>query len=268
MTVSLSNTTNLVRKTEMMLTTLYKPTSALEEFVDCFYYNKSDNYEYHGRCNPTINQELFFNLGDQFEVQNQYGQINRQRNWLSGMQSEPLMVKTTGKHITAGVIFKPWGLYAAFGINPKELYNKTTNSAILHDFNDELKEGEISATHFFELVEHTLIKSLKKSKMTETMHNIVSDLEREDLAVLAEKLNRSKKSIIQSFNKMMGVSPNKFYTLKCVCETISIIQNNPTIKLTELAYKQGFYDQAHFIRVFKAYTGLTPKVFRSKNTAG
>jgi AraC-like DNA-binding protein len=63
---------------------------------------------------------------------------------------------------------------------------------------------------------------------------------------------------------MIGISPHKFYTLKCICETIKVLQNNPTVKLTELAYNQGFYDQAHFIRVFKEHTRLTPKEFRNR----
>lgn len=248
-----------------MLTTEYKPKSILEEYVVCFYFNKSDNFEYSGYSNPTINQELFFNFGDRFELQTHDGQMTCQRNWISGLQSKPIKVMAGGRHMTAGVIFKPWGLYAAFGINAKELSNKVRNSNLLCDFSNELGEGEISDTHFFDLMEDSLTKSLKKSKMTLTMQKIANNLERENLTVLSERLSRSKKSIIQSFNKMLGVSPQKFYTLKCICETISILQNNPTIKLTELAYAQGFYDQAHFIRVFKGYTGFTPKEFRSQN---
>lgn len=249
----------------MILTTEYKPKSILEEFVVCFYYNRSDYLEYYGHSNPTIYQELFFNLGDTFELQNTDGLLNCQRNWLSGIQSKSSIVKTSGKHITAGVIFKPWGLYSAFGINAKEFYNKRIDSRMLFDFSNELSKGDISETHFFDLMEHSLTKSLRKSNMTVTMKSIVNDLERESLAVLSEKLNRSKKSIIQSYNKMLGVSPQKFYTLKSICDTISILQKNPTIKLTELAYNQGFYDQAHFIRVFKEYTGLNPKEFRTQN---
>lgn len=249
----------------MIYTTEYKPKSLLEEFVVCFYFNKSDNLDYSGKTNPTINQELFFNLGDRFELQNSNGQITSQRNWISGIQSKSLTVNASGRHITAGVIFKPWGLYAGFGIDAKELHNRIMDSNVLYDFSTEICQGGISELHFFDLMEYGLIKSLKKGKITLTMQRIVNDLDRANLTVLSEKLRRSKKSIIQSFNKMLGLSPQKYFTLKCVCETISILQSNPTIKLTELAYAQGFYDQAHFIRVFKEYTGLTPKEFRAKS---
>ena len=251
----------------MILTKEYKPKSALEEFVDCFYYNKgnSNSSEYFGNTHPTINQELFFNFGDKFELQNADGHIAQGRHWISGLQSKSLKVHTSGKHITAGVIFKPWGLYAGFGIDAKEIYNKTIDTKLLCDCNIELCTSDISHIEFFELIEHRLIKSIKKSRMTLIMKEIVNDLEKNNLSVMSEKLNRSKKSIIDSFNKMIGVSPQKYYTLKCICETIAILQNNPSIKLTELAYSQGFYDQAHFIKVFRKFTGFTPKEFRFKN---
>jgi AraC-like DNA-binding protein len=34
--------------------------------------------------------------------------------------------------------------------------------------------------------------------------------------------------------------------------------------LTQVAYQSGFYDQSHFIREFKAFTGLTPGAYRKQ----
>jgi len=249
---------------EMISTTEFRPKSLLEEFVVCFYFNKSDKFEYTGYANPTTNQELFFNLGDRFELTNSLGQVTCQRNWISGLQSKSSSIKSSGRHITAGVIFKPWGLYAAFGLNAKDLANKTIDSRLLCDLSNEIGNNEFSDSQFFDLMEYSLLKSIKRIRMTKVMHKIVTEIEQEDLATLSEKLTYSKKSIIESFNKMIGLSPHKFFTLKCICETITVLQNNPTIKLTELAYSQGFYDQAHFIRVFKEHTGFTPKEFRNR----
>ncbi|MBL7934475.1 MAG: AraC family transcriptional regulator [Bacteroidia bacterium] len=248
----------------MISTTEYRPKSLLEEFVVCFYFNKSDKFEYSGYANPTTNQELFFNLGDNFELKNSIGQVTSQRSWISGLQSKSVSIKSSGRHITAGVIFKPWGLYTAFGINAKELTNKTIDSNLICDLSNELDNSEFSESQFFDLIEYKLLKSIKRSKMTKVMQKITNEMEQENLATLSEKLGRSKKSIIESFNKMIGLSPNKFFTLRCICDSITVLQNNTKIKLTELAYNQGFYDQAHFIKVFKEHTGLTPKEFRNR----
>jgi AraC-like DNA-binding protein len=248
-----------------MISTVSKPKSELEEFVVCFYYNKSDKFEYSGFANPTTNQELFFNLGDNFEINNSIGQPTQQRNWISGIQSKSLPIKSSGRHITAGVIFKPWGLYSGFRLNAKYLINKTINSKSFCDISNECDSNNLSENQFFDLIEYKLIKSINRSRMTSLMQKIIYELEQDNLTELAEKFCRSKKAVIEAYNKMIGLSPHKFNMLKCICDTISILQNNPTMKLTELAYKQGFYDQAHFIRVFKEHTGMTPKEFRNKN---
>lgn len=247
----------------MISTTEYRPKSLLEEFVVCFYFNKSDNFEYSGYAYPTTNQELFFNLGDNFELKNGIGQVTNQRSWISGLQSKSVSVKSSGRHITAGVIFKPWALYTAFGLNAKELTNKTMDSNLICNISNELDNGEFSESQFFDLMECQLLKSIKRSKMTKVMQKIANEMEQENLATLSEKFSCSKKSIIESYNKMIGVSPHKFFTLRCICNSIKVLQNNKKIKLTELAYNQGFYDQAHFNRVFKEHTGLTPKEFHN-----
>jgi len=218
--------------------------------------------EYFGNCYPTINQELFFNLGDLFEVSKNGKLLSNKRNWLSAAQTKTLQVKTSGKHLTAGVIFKPWGLYHGFGINAKDLFHKKVDAKVLFDFDSELNHLDISANHFYDFIEHSLIKALKPVKLTVTMQSIINDLEHENLQVLSEKLHRSKKSIIESFNKMIGLSPNKFYHLKSVCEAISTLNDKPQIKLTDLAYHLGYYDQSHFIRTFKEHIGCTPKQFK------
>jgi AraC-like DNA-binding protein len=40
-------------------------------------------------------------------------------------------------------------------------------------------------------------------------------------------------------------------------------QYNPVTSLTALGYEAGFYDQAHFIKEFKTFTGDTPQEFFS-----
>ncbi|WP_374990559.1 hypothetical protein [Chryseobacterium sp. CFS15] len=83
---------------------------------------------------------------------------------MSGLQTKSLTIKTHGKHITAGVIFKPWGLYAAFGIDAKALVNNTINSQVLYNLSYEVKNNKFSDVQFFDLLEYYLLKELVKSK--------------------------------------------------------------------------------------------------------
>ena len=43
--------------------------------------------------------------------------------------------------------------------------------------------------------------------------------------------------------------------------TLKILLNDEISSLTDLAYENEYFDQAHFIKEFKEFTGLTPKEF-------
>jgi AraC-like DNA-binding protein len=40
--------------------------------------------------------------------------------------------------------------------------------------------------------------------------------------------------------------------------------HGPKRSLTDIAIEAGFYDQAHFCRVFKNFSGLTPKQYQQQ----
>lgn len=65
----------------------------------------------------------------------------------------------------------------------------------------------------------------------------------------------------QKFAYHVGLSP-KFYarTLRMHAAAHALAEN-PHLRLTELAIDMGYYDQAHFIRDFRQFAGLSPKAF-------
>ncbi|HTM67621.1 MAG TPA: helix-turn-helix domain-containing protein [Flavipsychrobacter sp.] len=80
---------------------------------------------------------------------------------------------------------------------------------------------------------------------------------------LASKLCISQSPLEKRFREAVGASPKKFASIVRLKNVLQ--QYNDKSSLTELGYESGFYDQAHFIREFKTFTGETPETFfRSK----
>jgi AraC-like DNA-binding protein len=78
---------------------------------------------------------------------------------------------------------------------------------------------------------------------------------------LARQLFISQSPLEKRFRQAVGASPKKFATIVRLKNVIA--QYDAANSLTALGYEAGFYDQAHFIKEFKAFTGDTPEKFFS-----
>jgi AraC-like DNA-binding protein len=79
---------------------------------------------------------------------------------------------------------------------------------------------------------------------------------------LVQQLHTSQSPLEKRFRAAVGASPKKFAS---IVRLKNLLQQYPkTGSLTELGYEAGFYDQAHFIKEFKAFTGDTPDNYFKK----
>lgn len=77
---------------------------------------------------------------------------------------------------------------------------------------------------------------------------------------LIQKLCISQSPFEKRFRKMVGTTPKKFAT---IVRFNSVLGNlDKTKSLTEISYENNFFDQAHFIKDFKQFTGDTPENFK------
>lgn len=77
---------------------------------------------------------------------------------------------------------------------------------------------------------------------------------------LIEKLYLSQSAFEKRFRKVVGATPKKFASI--VRFNTVLNQLNSTKSLSEICYENNFFDQAHFIKDFKQFTGDTPENFK------
>ena len=77
---------------------------------------------------------------------------------------------------------------------------------------------------------------------------------------LNEKLYISQSPFEKRFRKVVGTTAKKFASIVRFNAVLDDLDN--TKSLTEICYENNFFDQAHFIKDFKQFTGDTPENFK------
>ncbi|BHH85565.1 helix-turn-helix domain-containing protein [Desulforhopalus sp. 52FAK] len=78
---------------------------------------------------------------------------------------------------------------------------------------------------------------------------------------LAETHGVSRRQLSRLFAQHVGISPKNFSNILRLTQVKRMLQLHPGLDLSELSFKLGFYDQAHFNREFKRYYKTTPTSF-------
>ena len=76
---------------------------------------------------------------------------------------------------------------------------------------------------------------------------------------LAGLLNISVSQFEKRFRQIVGASPKKYSNIVRLSNILKAIPEKN--RLIDLAFDAGYYDQPHFIKDFKAFTGQSPEQF-------
>ncbi|MCZ8215282.1 MAG: helix-turn-helix domain-containing protein, partial [Cyclobacteriaceae bacterium] len=78
---------------------------------------------------------------------------------------------------------------------------------------------------------------------------------------MAERQTISRRQLERRFATTVGLSPKQLSKIIRLQHTLKNMEENPSNNLASLAVENGYFDQAHFIKDFKEFTGMTPKQF-------
>ncbi|MFA9458531.1 helix-turn-helix domain-containing protein [Halalkalibacter sp. AB-rgal2] len=78
--------------------------------------------------------------------------------------------------------------------------------------------------------------------------------------ILKQDLSK-RRQLERKFQKQVGINPKQLGKVIRLQSVLKILLNEKIDNLTNIAYKSGYYDQSHFIKDFKEFTGISPKEF-------
>jgi AraC-like DNA-binding protein len=250
---------------------IHTPDNELKEVVECIWYQSEEQWEYASVSIPFLQQEIIINFGEEFSIQTGNSAFSYTKaGGVSGIYQQQLTTKVSGRYKALGIMFKPQGLHRLLGIDisglgvPRPLYH--IFGAAIGSVITEIEHTK-NATDKIKHLERFLLKAAQPAKTAEDVLEFAEITTHEPLQkgrikhYLGDK-RFSHKKFINAFSSAYGLSPQKYLRLKQVNEAIAQIANQPHIALVDVALDNGFYDQAHFIRTFKAFTTITPLAYK------
>ena len=82
----------------------------------------------------------------------------------------------------------------------------------------------------------------------------------------AKLLGYSRSQTHRLFMKWFGLSTGVYWRYKKFLLGLETIHHKDEQSLTQVALASGFYDQAHFTRTFKEFTGMSPKIYQREKS--
>lgn len=256
---------------------VYTPCHELQPFVKCFWTLEAEASHaiVKQRIVPDGCMELIIHYGDHFRQYFEDGtSIIQPRSFIFGQISSPLEIAPLGVTGIVAARFHPEGLVPFLSIPVATLENKAVEtSGIFGKKGRSLEEAVLSAqdnTERVKLIESFLLAALAEPPAIDTMAKTCVDTIfqcRGQLGIegLAGKLKMNRRNMERKLASTVGISPKQLSKLARMQATLKMLAQNKDGKLTSLAYEGGYYDQAHFIKDFKEFTGISPKSFFGDN---
>ena len=245
----------------------YTPCNALMPFVQSFVISEADEEKAY-KVLPSLNVVIGFQYRGKLKVIKN-GQDSSLSNYgVTGLQDSYKIFQNSAGIGSVLVYFKVTGAALFFSEPLHELYGQSLSldNFILRSelliLEEQLCEAKTDVKRI-NLVEQFLVSRLKEKKVDMIVSSAVALIYQHGgnirISEIAKKLNISESPLEKRFRRIVGASPKKFSSLVRLKQAIE--QFNPQTSLTALGYATGFYDQSHFIKEFKTFTGLTPEHF-------
>jgi AraC-like DNA-binding protein len=166
------------------------------------------------------------------------------------------------------VHFSATGARAFFDTPTHELYNgsysleELIDKSCVREIEEKLSEAN-DDNQRISLVEQFFLSRLQNTEPDEMVLEAVRVIKNARgnirMLQLADELNISTSQMEKRFRAMVGASPKKFASIVRFNAVLNGYQKGKD--WCDLAFLAGYFDQAHFIKSFKSFTGLTPEQY-------
>lgn len=251
------------------------PTPPLALYIESFW--RLEGAGKKEKIFPDGRMEMVFNLSDPFRRYHTDGSTEIQPPaLLVGQMRDHTVIEPTGRIHLFGIRFQPGGAFPFLQFALDGVTDKIQNlDAVWGRLAEELTARLAGAGNFDSQVldaERILMRRLHTdgdNKIAYAVQQIISSGGNLILDRLVSEISLSARQIERKFQERVGIGPKLLARLVRFQKVFRLLGPEPNPRWVEIALHCGYYDQAHFIRDFKEFTGEIPSSYLvNENTLG
>ena len=264
-----------------MIFRTYQPRRPLSEFVVTFWFYAGGGLPHRReRVLPDGTAELVINLDDvprkRFDRANPRRYETVRRAWISGPQPEYTVIDVLPRATMMGVHFKPGGVAPFVPMPAGELGGKLVELELLWgaaagDLRDELLEVPNIQGKFQRLEQFLFQQALRPlcpdPLVSRALHSLLHTAAFPSVQQVASEVGLSHKQFIERFRAAVGLTPKRLCRIHRFQRTLAEMRARREVDWADVAAGGGYYDQAHMIQDFRAFSGLTPGCYLGQGGA-
>jgi AraC-like DNA-binding protein len=251
-----------------------QPSAFLSPYIKHYWVLESDGKggDVTERVVPTGHVQLMFHYAQPFEVKHPGQSVTMQpQSIVSGIGQTYSDVSTRGWAGVVAVVFHPAGACHFFDFPLSEIENQSLHLKTI--FYKEMIETEdrisnahnmgqrIAAIEGFLKDRFSPIPQYDYLMLNRCLKLITDSKGHIQAATLAKDICMTPKNLERKFAAYLGKTPKQYIKIARFGQTlIDLSRGNPT-SFAQYAFENGYFDQSHFIKDFKTFSGYTPRQF-------
>lgn len=184
--------------------------------------------------------------------------------YLYGQYSKYTEHTVSGYFSVIGVYLQPTALKTIFGLDAFELNHQNISlEDIVRDAILEQLVNAISLEEKISLISSFFLKQIERVKNNhkKLVHASTLLQNGKTLKEIQLEMNLSERTLERIIKQSVGLSPKIFSRIMRFQEGLNSLRQTNFENFTELAYQYDYFDQSHYNREFKEFTGTNPRNF-------
>jgi AraC-like DNA-binding protein len=251
----------------------YQPHPVLRDTVRCFWTHEATySFDQLQAITPDGCVELIFNFGSPYLLSATDPPHVLPAAIVVGFQKNTLPIRVDGTVRVVAARLYAWGALALLGDDLPPQGGAVTAAGAVWDALARRLEFHVSQGRYEEaraalqefLIPRVLARSYDSKLVRAAAKLLYHTSGQCRIEELANHCHASVRQLQRKFRRVVGASPKLFARTLRFEQAQRRLMFNPETDLTQLAHWCGYFDQAHFIKEFRAFAGMCPSEYAGR----